>query len=92
MLLQRGHGSTLSGFFRVLSCDGLVVVASLWSPFLEDFSMEVSLSVEGVLGFSVVVLSSFSSIILFLLLKYKKYKKYNGVHTDSADLLMYHAA
>ena len=52
MLLQRGHGSTLSGFFRVLSCDGLVVVASLWSPFLEDFSMEVSLSVEGVLGFS----------------------------------------
>ena len=44
------------------------------------------------LVFLVVVLSSFSSIILFLLLKYKKYKKYNGVHTDSADLLMYHAA
>lgn len=42
MLLHRGHGSTLSGFFGVLSCDKLVV--SLWSPFLEDFS-EVSLSV-----------------------------------------------
>ena len=52
MLLHRGHGSTLSGFFGVLSCDGHVVVVSLWCPFLKDFRMEVSLSVEGVLGFS----------------------------------------
>lgn len=50
MLLQRGHGRILSGFFGVLSSDALVV--SLWSPFLGDFVKEVSISVEGVLGFS----------------------------------------
>ena len=49
MLLHRGHGSILSGFFRVFSWEILV---SLCSPFLEDFSKDVSLSVEGVLGFS----------------------------------------
>lgn len=53
MLLHRGHGRILSGFFRpLLSCDSLV---SLCSPFLEDFRREVSLSDEGVLGFSKMV-------------------------------------
>lgn len=53
MLLHRGHGSILSGFFRVLSCE--LLVSSLCSPFLEDFrDTEVSLSAEGVLGFSLI--------------------------------------
>lgn len=52
MLLQRGHGSILSGFLRVFSCGDVLV--SLCSPFLEGFSEEVSLSAEGegVLGSS----------------------------------------
>jgi len=49
MLLHRGHGSTLSGFFGVFSSEALV---SLCSPFVEDFGTDVSVSGEGVLGFS----------------------------------------
>lgn len=52
MLLHRGHGSILSGFFRVFSCEILV---SLCSPFFEAFIDEVSMSTEGVLGFSLVL-------------------------------------
>jgi len=50
MLLHRGHGSILSGFFGVLSSEALVV--SLCSPFAEDFFSDVSVSAEGVLGLS----------------------------------------
>ena len=49
MLLHRGHGSTLSGFFSVFSSEALF---SLFSPFVEDFGIDVSVSAEGVLGFS----------------------------------------
>lgn len=49
MLLHRGHGITLSGFFGVFSSEALV---SLCSPFAEDFCSDVSVSAEGVLGFS----------------------------------------
>jgi hypothetical protein len=51
MLLHRGHGSILSGFFKVFSCE---IVVSLSSPFLEAFSDDVSLSIKGVLGFSLI--------------------------------------
>lgn len=54
MLLHRGHGSILSGFFGgVLSC-GCDTLVSLCAPLLllEDFTREVSFSAEGVLGFS----------------------------------------
>lgn len=47
MLLHRGHGTTLSGFFRVFSSETLV---SLCSPFVEDFGNELSVSAEGVFG------------------------------------------
>lgn len=52
MLLHRGHGSILSGFFRVFSSEPLV---SLCSPFFEAFIDEVSLSAEGVVGFSLML-------------------------------------
>lgn len=64
MLLHRGHGSILSGFFRVFSCEQL---ASLWSPLLEDFRDEVSLSTDGVLGFSLIpddVVGAFKSSVI----------------------------
>ena len=69
MLLHRGHGRILSGFFRVFSWEILV---SLCSPFLEDFGKEVSLSAEEVLGFSkmpedavaVVVVGDFASSVV----------------------------
>lgn len=50
ILLQRGHGSILSGFFRVFSCEILVSLCS--SSFFEHFNVAVSLSADGVLGFS----------------------------------------
>jgi len=49
MLLHRGHGSILSGFFGVFSSEALV---SLCSSFSGDFCSDVSVSAEGVLGFS----------------------------------------
>lgn len=49
MLLQRGHGSILSGFFKVFSRETLI---SLCSPSLEVFRDDVSLSTDGVVGFS----------------------------------------
>jgi len=52
MLLQRGHGSILSGFFRVFSCEILVSLCS--SSVLQTFGVAVSLSTEGVLGFSLI--------------------------------------
>jgi len=58
MLLQRGHGRILSGFFSVLlllSCELLVavaatVVAGSFSDLL-DFDFADSSSMEGVFGF-----------------------------------------
>lgn len=49
MLLHLGHGSILSGFLGVFSSKLLV---SLCSPCLVDLTKDVSLSAEGVLGFS----------------------------------------
>lgn len=49
MLLQRGHGSILSGFFNVLSCDLFVSVAS---SLIEVGGLSSSL---GSLGFFVAV-------------------------------------
>ena len=48
MLLQRGHGSILSGFLSVFSCE---LVSSLCSlSVLPVFDFPVSSSIEGVLG------------------------------------------
>lgn len=47
MLLHRGHGIILSGFFKVFSSETLV---SLCSTFVEDFNKEFSASADGVLG------------------------------------------
>lgn len=61
MLLHLGHGSILSGFFRVVSCEVSVL---LCSSFLEVFKDEVSLSTEGVLELSLLpydVVGSFES-------------------------------
>jgi hypothetical protein len=52
MLLQRGHGMILSGFFRVFSCELLVSLCS--SSVFEVFNAVLSFSTEGVLGFSLV--------------------------------------
>jgi hypothetical protein len=52
MLLQRGHGRILSGFFRVFSCELLVSLSS--SSVLEVCNPSLSFSMEGVLGFSLV--------------------------------------
>lgn len=51
MLLQRGHGSTLSGFFRVFSCE-LAASPCSFSD-LPPFDFAVSSSMEGVLGFTI---------------------------------------
>lgn len=52
MLLQRGHGSILSGFFRVFSCELLDSLCS--SSVFEAFNVALSFSTEGVLGFSLI--------------------------------------
>ena len=51
MLLQRGHGSTLSGFFRVFSCELAASPCSF--SVLSPFDFSVSSSMEGVLGFTI---------------------------------------
>lgn len=51
MLLQRGHGSTFSGFFRVFSCGCSCCSFSDLSS-LFDFVASSSSSMEGVSGFT----------------------------------------
>lgn len=58
MLLQRGQGRILSGFFRVFSCEMLV---SLWSPAFEGLGGSGSFPTDGVLGLSHDVSGSFNS-------------------------------
>jgi hypothetical protein len=48
MLLHLGHGTIMSGLFGDLSCD-----ITLCSSILVEFSSEVSVSDEGVFGFSI---------------------------------------
>ena len=50
MLLQRGHGMILSGFFRVFSC----IVSLCSSSVFEVFNAVLSFSTEGVFRFSLV--------------------------------------
>lgn len=52
MLLQRGHGSILSGFFRGFSCELLDSLRS--SSVYESFNVALSFSTEGVLEFSLI--------------------------------------
>ncbi|KAJ6403574.1 hypothetical protein OIU84_015482 [Salix udensis] len=61
MLLQRGHGRILSGFFRVFSCELLVSLCS--SSVFDVFNAALSFSMEVVLWFSLVaeVASGFES-------------------------------
>uniref|UniRef100_A0A2P2J007 Secreted protein n=1 Tax=Rhizophora mucronata TaxID=61149 RepID=A0A2P2J007_RHIMU len=53
MLLQRGHGRILSGFFGVFSCE-LLLVSLCSSSVLEVFNSVLSFSTEGVFVFSLV--------------------------------------
>lgn len=52
MLLQRGHGRILSGFFRDFSCELLDSLRS--SSGFEFFNVALSFSTEGVLEFSLI--------------------------------------
>ena len=58
VLLQRGHGSILSGFFIVFSSEALV---SLCSSFLEGSGELGSFSTDGVSGLPHGVFGSFNS-------------------------------
>lgn len=52
MLLQRGHGSILSGFFKGFSCELLDSLCS--SSLFEGFKVALSFSTGSVLEFSLI--------------------------------------